>query len=163
MPPSQDFTGGPTVDPHESESLASSNLAWDTLPAGWIVDPTPHQFRNYSFKVSAAGVEGELAVTRMPQKSAGSLLDNINRWRKDAGLPAVPEASGMKPTQLEMGGQPGFSFDIAGPERRIIVAMTSSGPDFWFFKFSGPVALVEGQKNSFDTFLKSIRFVGDAR
>jgi hypothetical protein len=35
---------------------------------------------------------------------------------------------------------------------------TRHGPDTWFFKFTGPDALIRAEKDKFTAFLASIRF-----
>ena len=50
---------------------------------------------------------------------------------------------------------------MIGADKRVLVAMTADAAgQFWFFKLTGPSGLVEKNKNNFQSFLKTARFVG---
>jgi hypothetical protein len=48
--------------------------------------------------------------------------------------------------------------DITGPQNRLVAGWTRHGGDTWFFKFTGPDALVGVEKAKFTAFLESVRF-----
>lgn len=144
-------------------------LAWDKLPDGWDEGPKTEAtaLRAHTLRVRSGNEEGEVAVTRIRQEQAGSGLDNINRWRTAVGLENTTDPTTHPPRPTTVAGKPGVIMDIAGPgkdgqgARRVLVAMTDLGDDFWFFKFQGPAGLVESQKAAFESFLKSARFAGE--
>ena len=100
--------------------------------------------------------------------SAGSPLDNVNRWRGQVGLPPIDQAQFDKDVQrVEIGGSGGYYVHLAAPEAQgdgrqaILAAFTTRDNRTWFFKMQGPAKTVEQQKNAFETFIRSIRFGGE--
>lgn len=134
-----------------------------TLPAGWQEKPAS-QFRVASFDVSGGDKKADVSVIPLGGASGGDLA-NVNRWRSQAGLPPVDE-DGLKSSAeaIEIAGQPGALYDIAGVSHdddsatRILGAILHSGDTVWYFKMLGDDALVGSQKTNFITFLKSVSF-----
>src|SRR5688500_3764081 len=46
----------------------------------------------------------------------------------------------------------------AGPQQRMLAAILPAGTQVWHFKLQGPADGVGGQKDQFETFLKSVSF-----
>jgi hypothetical protein len=115
--------------------------------------------RYATFTVTGAdGSKGEVAVTHFPGDVGGD-LENVNRWRNQVALPPVDAAGLGKLVSKLAAGPKTFSFiDITGPQTRLAAGWTRHGPDTWFFKFTGPDALVAAEKAKFTAFLESIRF-----
>jgi hypothetical protein len=143
-------------------------------PPGWAQDASPKQMRAYSFQIKSGDEAAEVVLTRLPSAGIGSLPDNINRWRGQVGLGPVTDISPhLPPRKFDIGGQGGAIFDLDGPgdgggkpAQRLLVALApedEAGHNIWFFKLQGPASLVGAQKDAFETFLKSVRFGGDAR
>jgi len=81
------------------------------LPDGWKENP-PRKFVAKSFNVGAAGVPD---VT-ISQPIGGSLLDNVNRWRKENGAPEVTDDELPKVIrELTLGGKKAYFVDARGP------------------------------------------------
>ena len=81
-----------------------------TVPEGWTLNP-PRQFVPVSFTVAA----GTPQVT-LSDEINGSLLENVNRWRKEVGLPAVTEADlGTSIVETTLGAVKAFRVDLRGP------------------------------------------------
>src|SRR5262249_55552958 len=93
----------------------------------------------------------------------GSLVDNVNRWRGQIGLPpaAADEINRLlKP--IEVDGERGQLIDLTG--RRIVGVMCTNGGQTWFFKMTGSPAAIAKHRASFDELLSSTRFPAtDAR
>jgi hypothetical protein len=90
-----------------------------TVPAGWTENP-PRQFVPKSFTVGPAGTP---QVT-LSEPIQGSLLDNVNRWRKEVGLKEVTEAAlPTVVTEVDLGGTKAYRIDFRGP-----AAPGSGGP-----------------------------------
>ncbi len=82
-----------------------------TAPAGWVENP-PRQFVPKSFTV---GPEGTPQVT-LSDGINGSLLENVNRWRLEVGLPKVTEAELPKSvTEVTLGETKAYRIDLRGP------------------------------------------------
>ena len=152
-PPAQ--AGGP-VKPEAS--AGSVKLAWDKLPDGWTEEKVEKPFRANTFQVKQGNDVAEVAVTPMTREQAGSILDNINRWRNSIGLPSTEDPSLHRERPATVASRPGFRIDVKGPDKSVYVGLTSVGDRLWFFKMTGPNALMEAQSASFDAFLGAVRF-----
>jgi len=140
-------------------------LTW-TLPPGWQLDPQPRQMRVATVNVESNGKRGELIVTRFRTGGFGSIVDNLNRWRQQVGLPPVANESEVTPQKTTVGGMEAKVYDFTGPaaadgspakRNRVAMVDTPAG-DAWFFRLNGPADLVEGQRDAFDALLKSVKF-----
>jgi hypothetical protein len=137
-----------------------------TLPKGWDKSDKKVPFSIGVFKVSEEGQEADVTVSWLAG-DGGGLLQNVNRWRRQVGLPPIEQDDLLKEVKkVEVGGVPGYSVDLTAPDSagdkplRILGEIVPNEKRTWFFKMRGPVGLVEKQKGSFDTFVKSVRFVG---
>jgi hypothetical protein len=131
-------------------------LAW-TAPGDWTVKPNG-PMRKGSFAVAGPEGTADLSITAFPNATGGELA-NVNRWRGQAGLPPVDdagleaavsrsEANGLHLTVVDAGG--------AGPNR-ILGAIVPYADGTWFFKLTGPDALVTREKPAFLAFLQTVR------
>lgn len=149
------------VDPHGA--VASNTDIQYTQPQEWNKDE-PRPMRHVSF--TGDGVE--MVISKLPAIGSGSYLDNVNRWRGQVGLPAITDGSQQKSEPIQIGGAAAVLFDFTGPgdaasAKRMLVAVAPAGTELWFFRFSGTSAAIEKQRASFDSFIKSIQFVGGNR
>jgi hypothetical protein len=151
------------VAPTAPSADAKQPIHW-TAPATWKQLPG-NDMRYASFAVSPQ--HPDLQVTVVPLAGAGgSLLDNINRWEGQIGLPPSTEndLKGLI-SAINIAGTPAVLFDRTGakptdgtPPKRILAAILAHGDRTWFFKLDGSNDLVDGEKNNFNTFVNSIRF-----
>ena len=149
----------------------SANIIGHATPAGWRVVPAGEPPRMLTLEVGPEGdakAKAEMAVTRFASNNVGSFLDNINRWRGQIGLPPVQDAHSLPMKDTVVADHvPGVSLEFESPAsndhpaRRMIVVITSTGADLWFFKFTGPDQLVADQRANFEAFLKSVQFDDD--
>lgn len=133
-------------------------LVWQA-PAGWVLDPAAGSMRFATFRINHPdGSKGEIAVTHFPGDVGGDLA-NVNRWRGQIGLEPINEAA-LAPAIRELTAGPRTLkvIDFSGPQTRCAAGWILHGGETWFFKFTGPDALVEAEMTNFNTFLKSIRF-----
>ena len=125
----------PVVEPFESFMKTvrltgkEPPIAWD-LPKEWQQEPG-NQFRFATLTMKSEGETLELAVS----KFGGTLLENVNRWREQVGLPKIVQnqladetktldVNGVKITLVNMVGEGGAAkpprfakkFDGAGPK-----------------------------------------------
>jgi hypothetical protein len=127
------------------------------LPEGWTTAP-PAPMRYASFAVEKNGEKADVSIVTFPG-DGGNDIDNINRWRQQIGLPAVGAEVLKSLIAPEHAGDVHLdSVDLSGPSARVLAAWTRHGGSAWFFKMSGPPALVEQEKPKFVAFLQSIRF-----
>jgi hypothetical protein len=139
---------------------AGPGLVW-VAPAGWSAKPLG-AMRKGSYAVpNAAGAPADLSITAFPGAVGGELA-NVNRWRGQLSLPPVTEA-GLAGSVTRFGAN-GLTFtlvdlaatDPANPQR-MLGAMVPFEGAMWFFKLSGPAALVGATKPAFLEFLQTVK------
>ncbi|MCI0376243.1 MAG: hypothetical protein L0215_01420 [Gemmataceae bacterium] len=114
-----------------------------------------------TFQVKEGDKKARVTVSELGKKS-GSLLDNVNRWRRDyAGLPEINETQLAKDVQELAVGLESFKYvDIDGPKQRILGVVWPRPDSTYFFKMAGHTDAVEKHKKNFETFVKSVQFGG---
>lgn len=148
----------PAVAPAPPAVAGDGSLTWKA-PDGWTLAAATNSMRYATFSVAAGdGGKGELAITHFPG-NVGSDLENVNRWRQQVGLAPVDQA-GLVPlvTKLSAGPKSMSLIDVTGTETRLAAGWTRHGAETWFFKFTGPDALVGAEKAKFTAFLETVRF-----
>ena len=146
----------PAVPP--PAAAGDGSLTWQ-VPAGWTLAPVASSMRYATFSVVAAdGSKGELVITHFAGDVGGDLA-NVNRWREQVALAPVEQA-GLAPlvSKLTAGPKTLSLIDVTGSQTRLAAGWTRHGKDTWFFKFTGPEALVGAEKARFTAFLESVRF-----
>jgi hypothetical protein len=142
--------------PSASPDTDKPEVKW-TLPEGWTTAPAA-PMRYASFAVERNGEKADVSIVTFPG-DGGNDIDNINRWRQQIGLPAVGAEILKALIAPERAGDVHLdSVDMSSPTARVLAAWTRQGGRAWFFKMSGPPALVEQEKPKFVAFLQSIRF-----
>jgi hypothetical protein len=118
-----------------------------------------------NFAVSGPdGRKVEITVVTFPGQAGGE-LENVNRWRRQIGLPPIG-ADEIKSENVMIGGNAAKVYDLTGAEpaaageakKRTVAAIALVNGDSWFFKMSGDAELAAAQRPAFDEFLKSVTF-----
>lgn len=141
-------------------TASGSGLAWKG-PAHWQEKPASGM-RKGTFAITGDGATAELAITAFPGDVGGEVA-NVNRWRGQVQLPPQApsevqaaiqrlEANGLKIGIVDMTGT-----GADGKPSRTIGAMVPHGGSTWFFKLSGPAALLEKEKGAFFDYVKTIK------
>lgn len=149
----------PTAPAPAASAKPSDGSAKWNVPAGWQQQPDK-PMRVATFRTSADAKAGsEIVISRFPS-NFGSILDNVNRWRNQVGLPPVTNESAVPPQKLAVGATQCDVYDIAGEQQRIRVVLvpTPDGQTMWFFKMQGPLDAVAKDAATFDQFVQSVRF-----
>ncbi|MCU0776592.1 MAG: hypothetical protein MUF86_02880 [Akkermansiaceae bacterium] len=151
---------GEGITPPEEAAVVPAgdgSVTWD-LPDGWIV-VNGSSARYATIAITGAdGSKGELAVTRFPGDVGGDLA-NVNRWRGQIGLKPIDGAAlAANVTQVTAGPKSIKLIDATGPQNRCAAGWVAHGGETWFFKFTGPDALVGAEKEKFTALLESVRF-----
>jgi hypothetical protein len=160
----------PRMDrPRREEKAERIPFKYDT-PDGWEARPPIDKQGVHIplvFRVAANG--GEAETTGMPLPGdGGGLAFNVNRWRRQAGLPAVEEEQIRRAAHtLKVGDTEAIYVDLDGPglgaRKRILgVLLPRGGKETWFFTLKGPPELVGKEQAHFEAFVKSVRFDGQA-
>lgn len=135
-------------------------LTW-TAPAHWK-PKAASAMRKGSYAVAGAdGTEADMSVTAFPGDVGGTLA-NVNRWRGQLDLPPMAEAELESLMQhLHVGD---FHIDVvefANPQssnpQRMIGAIVPFNGATWFFKLTGPDALVAREREAFLALVDSIK------
>jgi hypothetical protein len=132
---------------------ADEPLVW-TAPAVWAVKKGS-AMRRGSYAVSGPEGAGDVSVTAFPGDVGGNLA-NVNRWRGQLQLPPVSDPSGAL-LPLDSNGLHMLVFEGANQGSRMIGAIVPHAGATWFFKFTGPDALVAREKPAFIGFLRTVR------
>ena len=153
MPAANDMSGA-TVTAAEG-----ANLKW-VAPPNWQ-QKTVSSMRKATFIIPGAnGSSAELAVTAFPGDVGGDLA-NLNRWRGQLSLPPVDQAEFARAvTRLQVGSLAVTVVDVTGgtadSPTRLLGAMVPYAGATWFFKMTGPTALVGAEKTAFLAFLQTL-------
>jgi hypothetical protein len=133
------------------------------LPDGWQEKPAS-QMRVASFGISENGKMADVSVVPLGGMAGGDFA-NVNRWRGQVGLAALPDADiSNLAEKISVGDQPADLYDLAGTApgsgeaQRILGVILHRDDTAWFFKMTGAAGLVEQQKPAFIAFLKSVSF-----
>jgi hypothetical protein len=133
------------------------------LPAGWD-KKVPTQMRVASFVVSQDGKQADVSVIPLGGMT-GADPANVNRWRGQVGLAALPDADiSNLGEKVSVGDQPADLYDLTGTvpgggeAQRILGVILHRDETAWFFKMTGEAGLVEQQKPTFIAFLKTVSF-----
>jgi hypothetical protein len=128
-------------------------IQWD-VPPGW--SPAPASAMRYaSFAAEKNGEKADISVVTFPG-DGGSDADNINRWRQQVGLGPVDSVDALIVPQ-HAGALHFSTVDMTGSTARVLAGWTRHDGRTWFFKLTGPPALVEQEKPKFAAFLRSVR------
>jgi hypothetical protein len=150
------FVSAPVAPP----SASDASLAW-TAPATWSPKPLG-QMRKGSYALHGeGGAEADLSIT-MLSAATNPLLENINRWRRQISLAPLAEPQIATETTVLANGD--FKFTVvdytgtqpSGAATHLVGAILYHGDEAWFFKLTGPDALVAAQKSAFLDFLKTV-------
>lgn len=154
-----------TPAPKSAPGLAAATtdaggLEWKA-PAGWK-SKTASAMRKASYTVGEDGAAGgDMAITVFPGNVGGDLA-NVNRWRGQLQLPPVSDADlASTTTSLEVNGLKMLIVDLAGgpadkPQRMLGAIVPYEGTT-WFFKLTGPDALIAKEKSVYLEFLRTVK------
>jgi hypothetical protein len=166
--------GHPPIDvsqspPAEAPAVPRDDAPKFETPASWTELPASGM-RKAAFDI-ADGDKKALVTVIDFNANAGPLIadprTNVNRWRKEVGLPEVDEKSlNTAVEKIEIDGQPAIYAamipDPSQPEQSqareaTLGAMVTAGGRIWFVKLKGDRDLVAGQQDAFKSFLKSLK------
>lgn len=140
-------------------SAVSQNnaLTW-TAPSHWQ-PKAPGSVRKGSYAVPGeGGAAGDLAITAFPGDTGG-LVANVNRWRGQIGLSPISEAE-VK-SSIEHLDSNGFNMEVVemvGPQGvRLLGAIVPHQQETWFFKLTGPDALIAKERQAFRDFILTVK------
>ena len=125
------------------------------IPDGWArMQPLPVQEALFR---AGDGQKVEVSIAI----AGGTLAGNVNRWRKQVGLPEGDDNeihAQLKPYRFTNGS--GFIVDLTGERNEGILGIIAPRDDdsWWFFQAKGPAPEIEKLRASIEKFLSSVRF-----
>jgi len=123
-------------------------------PDGWAAKP-PTSMRLGNF--TAGNGKAEITVMTFPG-DVGGLLANVNRWRGQSGLPPVDAAGLAKATTtVTISGTPATLVEAIGETSASLSVFHPADGQTWFYKMSGPSAVVTAEKGAFMEFIQTIQ------
>ncbi len=155
-----------TKHPHSeaSASTQTNDLSWEK-PEAWE-STALSSFRKGSFSfTSSSGQKVDISIITFPEK-AGGLFENINRWRDQLHLlPLSQDQLSDNTTSINIAGQSATLVEMVSEaaiieekfKSRIIAAILPDDQQSWFFKMIGEDTAVLSQKETFISFLTSIK------
>ena len=141
-------------------TASGTGLAW-TAPAHWQAKAGSAMRKGTYVITGENGATAELAITAFPGDVGGEVA-NVNRWRGQLLLtPIANTEAAAALTRLSTGSLQIAVLDIANPAQnppvRMLGAMVPFAGSTWFFKLTGPDALVAKEKPAFLDFAKTIK------
>jgi hypothetical protein len=152
-----------TGDMHGANQIAGAviptaeggDLLW-TVPTTWEAKPGA-SIRKGSYRITVDKVEADLAITAFPG-TTGGLEANLNRWRSQVGLAALPAADVVSAVEKFSANNLEFTMvDYRGSTAQMLGAIVSYKDNSWFFKLMGPAAVVTASKAEFIKFLRTVK------
>ena len=147
-----------------STSPASEGKPQWQIPSGWVEAPGG-QFLVAKFNIAGSDNSQAAVNVSMSAGDGGGLVSNVNRWRRQLGLPELPDADVQKlATSVEFEAGNGSLVDMIGTDprtnqkTRVVGAMVPRSGQTWYYKLMGPEQLVEREKNNFINFLKTAKY-----
>ncbi len=151
-------SGGAGMASTPVATTAGMALAW-TAPAHWQAKAAT-AMRKGTYTITGEGGEADLSITAFPGDVGGELA-NINRWRGQIGLGNLVQSQVAGASQhLDANNLHITVVDYTGSgaaAQGLLGAIVPVGAETWFFKLSGPAALVARERADFMDFLKTIR------
>lgn len=142
--------------PSGAVNHAGDNPNWQA-PDHWQAQAA-NSVRRASYVVPGTEGNGDLSVTSFPGDVGGEAA-NINRWRQQIGLPAAsPAEIGGEPLTVDGGPAKLYMLINPGSGQATIAAIVPHAGNSWFFKLTGPAALIEREASGFRAFVQSVDF-----
>jgi hypothetical protein len=175
MPPGHPPIGGapsqPAVPPPPADAGAQA-LTWK-VPSGWIEETPASAMRRAQYRIPGSAGAGECAVFYFGPGQGGEARANAERWAGQFRRPdGSPVGDGMKTREIKVGDIPVLLVEVVGtyvggmgggpdgPERPnyMLLGAIAKGPDAnWFFRATGPRAMMDPQRAAFEKMIRSLK------
>ena len=164
LPPDVRF--GARRAPQADAPPATGAAMWAyTTPAGWE-DAPPAPMRDLLWRVPGKP-DVDCSFSALPGR-AGSLLDNVNRWRKQMSIAPIDEAAVAALPKKTLIGRPATYVELAGVFQGMGGQTVVSGAKLLglivelpmatlFLKMTGPAAAVDAESGNFLALAESLK------
>ena len=165
LPPDHPPVAGGASSPGKAATRPGASAPQVTydVPAGWK-EVGGGSLRAASFEVLDGEQKLDISVIPLALDGpAGDVVENVNRWRGQVGLPKQSaeemakglralEGQGMQWQVVELAGT-----GSSGDPQTILGAIGKTQTATWYVKLTGPPALAEREKQHFDQFVGSLK------
>jgi len=130
--------------------------AW-TVPVGWTKLDQQKPMRYATFKAGEGATAVEVVLSTFPG-DVGGLHANVNRWRGQVGLAAIPQDQlAANVTPFEVPGFTGHTMRLKGDAQHMLGAMIKDvkAERTWTVKITGTMAAIDAHEAAFVAFAKS--------
>jgi hypothetical protein len=145
------------LDLPDMGAVADGAKVWTgDAPAGWETRPS-RQFRDAVWAIPSAP-DAEIYLT---VGVGGGVQGNLSRWyTQQFGIAEVPAIEALQ--VVELAGKPARLAEMKGtfggkPDWAALIAFFADGDRVTSFKFTGPAAVVDGNRDKFLALAKSLR------
>lgn len=149
-----------TITPTRESSLPNWSVpdSWTTLPPSSMVPA--------KFQVTNDEGEATISISTFPG-DVGGLVPNVSRWRRQVGLPEIPEAEyGKTVSTYEVDGNTATLVDLSEEkenQKESLIAVwdlrgSGSNQKSWFYKIQGEFSVVNEAKKDFFGFIDSVEY-----
>lgn len=172
-PPTGEPGGSPSIPgPPAGSGAHSQGLTWK-VPAGWTEEKPTSSMRRAQYRIQGPGGSAECVVFYFGPGQGGDAQANAARWasqfqRADGG----PVGDAFKTREIKVGDIPVVLVEVAGtyvggmgsgpsgaeqPNYMLLGAIARGEDANWFFRATGPRAILETQRAAFDALIRSIK------
>ncbi len=157
--PAEATTSDRSPDSQPVADSARGSLELGPVPSEWKALPAD-ALRQAAFVVDRGGKRAEVTLIALGPQS-GSLVDNVNRWRNQIGLPPWTEQQvQMARKSLVIGKDTADYFELTPDDAQgeAILGVIARRPDrVWYFKWRGPAEWVAQDREAFRKFVEGTR------
>ena len=163
-----------TAEKPSSSAAAKDDSARDQAsPSGSVVWQAPADWKQkkagqFLTAAYALPTGGRVTVSKLAG-DGGGLAANINRWRSQVGLkPLAENEVAGKPLKVVDSNEEMLLFNLtstlSAPDvEGILAGVLPLKTETWYFKFSGPVAVLRKSEGIFAKFLSSVRLTSNQK
>jgi hypothetical protein len=160
LPPGHPAIGDIAAPPANAAPVSTQGQPNWQVPTGWQ-PVSAGQFLVAKFMLS--GDNGTATAVNVSSSSGdgGGLAPNVNRWRRQLGLPPADEIStltfAVPDGQAQLVDLSGTNAQSGQPAELVGIVVTQPGQT-WFYKLMGDPSLVAAQKDTFTQFVKGVKY-----
>jgi len=132
-------------------------ISWEA-PESWIDVLSLQQMRYATFLAPVDGEQVQITVTQF-SGNVGSLDANVNRWRRQIGLPPLPPEDAIDDlTPAETATGDALQAHLSNPRtgQHVLIYMFATETDTWFVKAEATAAQVDAIGPQLEAFVETI-------
>jgi hypothetical protein len=157
----------PPLSPAIPTALPSEMPKW-SAPQSWRVQNRPPSPLMAAFDLGDADAPARVTISVLPGDGGGAMA-NVNRWRRQVGLPEVTKLTDQPISKLDLPQTPGARgglIELVGPSvegkptSAATIALIVFQNQSWFVKLTAPATRIADHRAAFIEFLASLQLPG---